>query len=395
MSFDFDEPVDRRNTSSLKYDFAVRRGKPADVLPLWVADMDFRTPPEVRETLRKAADFGIFGYSESLAPYFEAVRRWYARYFGWELSRNWLVKTPGVVFALCTAIRALTAEGDAVMLQQPVYYPFMESVESNGRRLVVSELQNRDGRYEIDFADFERKLTEERVKLFLLCSPHNPVGRVWTRAELETIGDLCARHGVFVVSDEIHADIVYPGHRHFVFASLKPAYAEISVTCTSPSKTFNLAGLQISNIFIPNRELRHRFKEEIAKTGYSQAGAMGLAACQAAYEHGRPWLEALLRYLEENIAFARDFLQSRIPRIRLVEPEGTYLLWLDCRALGLGAEELEDLVANRAGLWLDRGAVFGPCGEGYERINVACPRATLERALTRLERAVGGQATKS
>lgn len=388
MNFDFDEPLDRRNTNSLKYDFAQRRGKPEDVLPLWVADMDFRTPPEVREVLRGAAEFGVFGYSESLAPYFEAVRNWYAQYFGWELSQNWLVKTPGVVFAICTAIRALTAEGDAVMLQQPVYYPFMESVESNGRRLIVSELQNKNGCYEIDFADFERKLVNEHVKLFLLCSPHNPVGRVWRRAELETIGDLCVRHGVFVVSDEIHADIVYPGSKHFVFASLKPEYAALSVTCTSPSKTFNLAGLQISNIFIPNRELRHRFKAEIVRAGYSQVGTMGLIGCQAAYRYGRPWLEALLRYLQGNIAFAREFLQARVPHVQLVEPEGTYLLWLDCRGLGLGAGELEDLVVNRAGLWLDRGAVFGPCGEGYERINAACPRATLEQALARLEQAV-------
>lgn len=394
MSFDFAESVDRRNTNSLKYDFAVRRGKPADVLPLWVADMDFRTPPAVREALRGAADFGIFGYSESLAPYFEAVHGWFARQFGWDTQRNWLVKTPGVVFAICMAIRAFTSTGDAVMIQQPVYYPFEESVRSNGRRLIVNELQNRGGHYEIDFAEFERQLVEDRVKLFVLCSPHNPVGRVWTRAELETMGDLCVKHGVLVVSDEIHADIVYSGRRHLVFAALKPEYAARTVTCTSPSKTFNLAGLQISNIFISNGDIRHRFKQEIVKAGYSQLGTMGLVGCQAAYENGYPWLESLLRYLEENVAFTRDFLQSRIPRVKLVEPEGTYLLWLDCRGLGLGAEVLEDLVVNRARLWLDRGAVFGAGGEGYERINIACPRATLSRALTQLEGAVNQTAQK-
>ena len=388
MQYDFDELIDRRNTGCLKYDFAAQRGKPADILPLWVADMDFRTPPCVTDALTQKCRHGIFGYSESGEEYYRALENWLLTRFGWQIRPEWVVKAPGVVFAICAAIRALTREGDAILIQQPVYYPFSESVVTNGRRLVVNELVYADGRYTIDFADFEAKLTENSVKLFVLCSPHNPVGRVWTRDELLRLGDICLKHGVTVVSDEIHADFVFPGHRHLVFSSLKPEFERIAVTCTAPTKTFNLAGLQVSNILIPDPGIRRKILREIRGAGYSQLNVMGLAACRAAYEGGAQWLAQLGEYLCGNLGYLRGFLREKLPQVRLVEPEGTYLVWLDFRALGLSDRELDDLIVNRAKLWLDAGPVFGAGGEGFQRINIACPRATLRQALTQLEQAL-------
>lgn len=390
MKYDFDKVTDRRGTNCLKYDFAAERGKPADVLPLWVADMDFPTAAEITDRLETAVRHGIFGYSEGKDDYFSAVAGWYKKHFDWEVKRNWLVKTPGVVFAIAAAIRAFTKEGDAVLLQQPVYYPFSEAIKDNGRILINSPLKLVNGHYEIDFADFEKKITEHQVKLFLLCSPHNPVGRVWEEWELRKIGEICLKHGVLVVSDEIHSDFVWPGHKHLVFASLSPEYADITITCTAPSKTFNLAGLQVSNIFISNPELRKDFRKAIAQTGYSQVNVMGLVACQAAYEEGEEWLSELKAYLYENLKFVRDYLHEHLPKVHLIEPEGTYLIWLDFRELGLTEEEREDLIVNKARLWLDSGAMFGADGEGFERINIACPRATLSQALTKLSKAVDG-----
>lgn len=388
MHLDFDRIIDRKNTNSLKYDFAAKRGKPPGLLPLWVADMDFQTCPEVIEALKRAAEHGIFGYSESREAYFNALHRWYLEHFGWATQPSWLVKTPGVVYAIATAVRAYTQAGDAVLIQQPVYYPFSSAVLDNGRKLVNNPLVYENGAYRIDFADFEAKIVENRVKLFVFCSPHNPVGRVWTREELEKVGEICLKHNVLVVSDEIHADFVYEGHRHLVFAGISPAFSDITITCTAPSKTFNLAGLQVSNIFISNQALRRRFRAEIGRSGYSQLNTLGLVACQAAYEHGEEWLRQLRVYLEGNLALIRDFLAHRLDTVRLVEPQGTYLAWLDFKALGLTEEQREDLIVNGAKLWLDSGVMFGQDGEGFERLNFACPRAVLEKALTQLEGAV-------
>ena len=388
MKYDFDTVIDRRGTNSLKYDFAKERGKREDVLPLWVADMDFRTAPEILERLEQVVQHGIFGYSEGKEDYFLAVQHWYKEYFSWETKERWLVKTPGVVFAIAAAIRAFTKEGDGVLLQQPVYYPFRETIADNHRVPVNSPLKQVNGRYEMDFEDLEKKIRENHVKLFLLCSPHNPVGRVWEEWELRKVGEICLRYGVLVVSDEIHSDFTYEGHTHHVFAGLSPEFSEITITCTAPSKTFNLAGLQISNIFIPNAKLREAFKKAIAAAGYSQVNLMGLTACQAAYEKGRPWLEEVKAYLADNLAFVREYLKEQLPQIRLVEPEGTYLLWLDFRALGLTENQREDLIVRKARLWLDSGAMFGQDGEGFERINIVCPRATLRQALEQLKEAV-------
>ena len=387
-NLDFDTVVDRKNTSCLKYDFAVKRGMPADILPLWVADMDFKTSSYIQDAVAAQAEHGIYGYTESGDSYFEAVQSWFFTHYDWKVEEKWLVKTPGVVFALAMAVQAFTQENDAVMIQQPVYYPFSGVIKDNGRRIIDNTLvQDEAGSYHMDLVDFEEKIIREKVKLFFLCNPHNPVGRAWTREELEKIGDICYKHHVLIVSDEIHADFVY-NRKHQVLVNLKKEYEEITITCTAPSKTFNIAGLQVSNIFIPDNQLRHRFKRQIAASGYSQLNAAGLAACEAAYRYGEEWYNGVKAYIRENISFTKKFLEERIPKVKMLEPEGTYLVWVDFRALGLSNRELEDLIIHKAGLWLDSGAIFGAAGEGFQRINVACPRVTLQTALERIEKAV-------
>ena len=388
MPVDFDTVPNRRGTNCFKYDFAREMGMPEDVLPLWVADMDFPTAPAVLERLHELAEHGIFGYTGVKDAYFSAVHNWYAQRFGWETQRSWLVTTPGVVFAIAIAIRAFTQKGDAILIQQPVYYPFANKVTENDRQLVVNPLVLKNGRYEMDFADMERKIVDYHVKMLLLCSPHNPVGRVWTKEELLRVGEICQKHGVLVVSDEIHADFTYAGHTHRVFASVKSEFADFTITCTAPSKTFNLAGLQNSNIFIPNRQLRHAYKKELSACGCGGTNCMGMAACQAAYEAGADWLEQLKQYLAGNLAYIRQFLREKLPDIALIKPDGTYLVWLDLRKLGLTEQQQRQLIVQDAKLWLDTGTLFGQGGEGFERINIACPRTTIEQAMQRLEHAV-------
>ena len=389
-AYDFDQIIDRRNTNSLKYDFAVERGLPADVLPLWVADMDFRAPEPVLDALRKTVDHGIFGYSDVKDGYYDAVSQWFLTRFGWQTRPEWLVKTPGVVFALAMAVRSLTQPGDSVLIQPPVYYPFFNVIRSNDRKVVESRLVYKDGAYAIDFADFERKAAEEHVKLFILCSPHNPIGRVWTVEELRRLGDICRKHGIYVVSDEIHCDFTLPGHPHHVFLDAVPELTERAIVCTAPSKTFNLAGLQASNIWIPGEEIRKRFVREMSRCGYSGLNRMGLIACQAAYEGGGDWLDGCRTYLRDNLDFLRAFLAERIPQVRLVEPEGTYFAWLDCSGLGLSQEALDEFIIRRAKLWLDAGHIFGGNGGQFQRVVLACPRATLRQALEQLAQAVSG-----
>lgn len=388
MTHDFDKIIERKETNSLKYDFAAERGMPEDVLPLWVADMDFQTPQVVIDALIKASQHGIFGYSEVKSPYFQVIHDWYQKCFQWETEESWLIKTPGVVYAVCTAIRALTKPGDSVLIQRPVYYPFSNSILDNERILINNPLTYQNGRYTIDFDDFEAKIKDNKVKLFILCNPHNPVGRVWSQEELIHMGEICLKYQVIVVSDEIHADFIYSGYHHTVFANLKPEFAENTITCTAPSKTFNLAGLQVSNIFISNQKLRRAFRKELYNSGYCQLNTLGLVACQTAYEKGFPWLESLRSYLTDNLAYIRNFLEEELPQISLVEPEGTYLLWLDFHALGLTDSQLDELIVKQAKLWLDKGTMFGPEGEGFQRINIACPRDTLKKALYQLKQAI-------
>lgn len=387
-NLDFDTVVDRRNTYSLKYDFAEERNKPKDVLPLWVADMDFLISSYIQDAIKKQTEHGIFGYSDVKEEYFEALKRWMKTHHNWDIEEEWLVKTPGVVYALAMAVKAFTKENESVLIQQPVYYPFGSAITDNHRKLVVSDLiLDEDGRYQIDFEDFEEKIVKEDVKLFFLCNPHNPVGRVWTKEELIRLGDICLKHNVLVVSDEIHADFAFK-REHQVFVNLKEEYKDISIVATAPSKTFNIAGLQVSNILIPNPLLRKEIEKQISASGYSQLNVLGLVATLAAYQHGQEWYDAMYRYVKDNIAFTKQFVEERLSGVKVVETEGSYLVWLNFRGLHLSEKELEDLIVNKAKLWLDRGSMFGKSGEGFERINVACPRKTLVEALNRIENAV-------
>lgn len=384
MSFDFNTITDRHNTNSIKTDLAVVRGKPADVLSLWVADMDFPTSPAILEALHKKIDHGIFGYSCLDESFHSALANWMKNEHNFTYDRRELVTTPGVVFALATAIKAFTKEGESVLIQTPVYYPFKNMIEANNRKTVTSPLFEKDGKWQIDFEDYEKKIVENDVKLFILCSPHNPVSRVWKRDELSRMAEICLRHNVIVFADEIHNDFVYQPNVHTVFSTLSAEVAENSVVSMSPSKTFNLAGLQFSTNFIKNPALRAKFKAERNKTGYDEPSLMGLVAARAAYEGGKPWLEELKKHLLSNIDFLRGYLAEKLPNVRLIEPEGTFLMWLDFSALGYSDSELDDIIVNKAKVWLDRGTMFGPEGEQYQRINIATPEPLLREAIDRI-----------
>ncbi len=387
-NLNFDNIINRRNTDCLKFDFAERRGMPKDVLPLWVADMDFQTSSYIQDALEERVKHGIFGYSETTKPYFEAVSGWMKTHHDWEIKENWIIKTPGIVFALAMAVKTFTNVGDNVLIQLPVYYPFSEVITDNGRNIVSNTLYlGDDNRYHIDYEDFEKKITENNIKLFLLCNPHNPVGRVWTKEELTKLGNICIKHGVTVVSDEIHQDFVFKG-KHQVFANIKKEFADITVTCTAPSKTFNIASLMVSNIIISNPELKKKFRQEVNAAGISQIGVMGLIACEAAYKNGGEWYEAMLSYVNDNIEFTKKYVENNLKGVNMVEHEGTYLVWLDFRQTGLSVDELEDTIINKAGLWLDSGRIFGESGRGFQRINVACPRSILKEALDRINKAI-------
>ena len=338
-NLNFDEIVERRGTDCLKYDFAKRRGKPEDVLPLWVADMDFKTSSYVVDALIERAEHGIFGYSDTQEEYFNAVAGWMERHHHWKIREEWLIKTPGVVFALAMAVKAFTEPGDSVLIQQPVYYPFSEVIRDNDRVIVSSDLiLGEDNRYHIDLEDFEKQIVDHDVKMFLLCNPHNPSGRVFTKEELTGMGDLCVKYGIKVVSDEIHNDFVFQGE-HTVFAFVKKEYEDLCVVCTSPSKTFNLASMLISNIFIPGEKMRKKFQHEVDATGISQLSALGIVAAQTAYEKGDEWYHAMLSYVRENIAYVKAYIADHMPGVNVIDGEGTYLLWLDFRKTGIHVQD--------------------------------------------------------
>ncbi len=393
MDCRFDKVICRKGTSCVKFDAIEKNGYPEDTLPLWIADMDFQAPECVRAALMDAVQHGIFGYSMVDDAYFASVQGWFLRHFDWNLERPWMVHTPGVVTALAGAVRSTTEKGDNVLIQPPVYYPFYNVVRNNRRNLIESPLVYENGKYSIDFVDFEKKIRENNVKLFILCSPHNPVCRVWTKEELEKIGAICHKYGVYVVADEIHCDFAHPGHPHIPFVKACPQMAERTIVCTAPSKSFNLAGLQVSNIFIPGEELRKRFQYHLEKNALHEPNQLGLVACRAAYEGADEWLGDCKAYMLENLNYVRSFLAEKLPQIKLVEPEGTYFAWLDCTGLGLSKEQLDDMLIHKARLWLDSGSIFGACAKQFQRVVLACPRATLEQAMARLEEAVNSLCT--
>ena len=384
-NLNFDEVIDRRGTDCLKYDFAVKKGMPANILPLWVADMDFKTSSYVEDAVIERVKHGIFGYSEVQEDYFDPVAGWMERHHNWRVEEGWLIKTPGVVFALAMAVKAYTIPGDAVLIQQPVYYPFSEVIEDNGRVVISSDLYlGEDNRYHIDFTDFEKKIAEHKVRLFLLCNPHNPSGRVFSKEELIGLGDICLKYGVTVVSDEIHNDFIFKGE-HTVFASIKKEYEEISVICTSPSKTFNLASMLISHIFIPNRQLRIKFRKQLDAAGISQLSILGLVATKSAYTDGEEWYQAMHAYVKKNIDYVQEYTRKNLPRVNMIDGEGTYLVWFDFRKTGVEADELDRRLIYDARLWLDSGKIFGAAGRGFQRINVAVPRRMLAECLDRIK----------
>jgi cystathionine beta-lyase len=395
MKYDFDRVIDRRNTDCAKWDSVREVFGSSDILPMWVADMDFPIARPITEALRERIEHEVYGYTRPSASLCEAVvNRMWQRYH-WKIEPEWIVFTPGVVPALNVTVRAFTRPGDEVILQSPVYYPFWAAVTNSGCRVASNELKLINGHYEIDFADLASKfgLREEmmpspsRVRLMILCSPHNPVARVWTREELTRVGEIVLKNDAIVVSDEVHCELLFKGNRHTPFASISEEFAQHSLVCMAASKTFNLAGLVASTIIIPNRKLRDAFAT--ARAGIlPRPNALALVALEAAYRYGDEWLEHLLDYLQGNLEFLMSYCQERIPRIKVIKPEGTYLVWLDCRELGLEPLKLRAFMREKARVGLEDGHIFGTNGTGFQRMNIACPRATLEEALKRIEGAV-------
>lgn len=388
IKYDFDKVIDRSNNYSSKWDELEKVFGREDLLPMWVADMDFMSPKPVIDAIVARAKQGIYGYTSRPESYFESVAKWMRKRHNWEVKTDWMIFTPGVVPALSFIVNAFTNPGDKVIVQPPVYYPFFRVIEDNGRRVVNNPLLFKDGRYTMDFEDLEKKVKDPLVKLLFLCSPHNPVGRVWSKEELEKLGRICIDNNVLIISDEIHQDILYPGIRHTPFASISEEFALNSITCTSPSKTFNLAGLQTSTIIIPNKIYREVYRSFMERIHLLRNNVFGLVALEAAYTHGEEWLDQFLEYLEGNLRTLTEGMEKDIPQIKIIKPEGTYLAWMDCGDLSLDSKQLNDFMINKARLALDDGEWFGLGGKGFQRINLACPRVYINEALSRLKKAV-------
>lgn len=390
VKYDFDQPVNRKNTQSYKWDQTERLFGSQDILPMWVADMDFPSPPEVIEALKQRADHGIFGYTLRSPEYYEAIAEWIEKRHGWTVHQEWLCYSPGVVTALSLLVSCLTEPEDKVIIQTPVYPPFYSVVKNNKRELVTNPLLLRNGRYEMDFEGLEG-LIDSKVKLLILCSPHNPVGRVWSRDELDRLGEICLKNNIKVITDEIHSDLVFKPNQHIPYASLSDEHAVQSITCVAPSKTFNMAGLKTSTIIIPDPQIRRAYKERLTTLSLELESYFGSTATEAAYRMGEEWLEELLIYLKNNLEYLKEYIKSKIPAIKVIESEGTYLVWLDCRELGFIGKQLKDFMIKEAKLGLNDGTTFGSDGEGFMRLNFACPRSILVEGLERLESAVRKQ----
>ena len=387
MQYDFDTIIDRSCSWACKYDLRAENGFSDDTLCYWVADMDFKCADEIISALKGKAEYGIYGYTALKKPYYNAVRKWILQHTGYEVHDKWLFTTAGVVQGISVAIQAFSAKEDAILIQRPIYYPFSRAIEENERKIVNSPLVWDGEKYNIDFADFEQKIKDNHVKMFLLCNPHNPSGRVWTRTELEKIAEICLRYSVIVVSDEIHSDFIWKPNVHTVFASISKEAENIAVTCTSASKTFNLAGLQTSNIFVANGELRIKYAKALRAASISLPNMFGLEATMAAYNYGEEWLLQVKEYIEKNFERVINFFEEKKSLIKAIKPQGTYLQWLDCTELckerQWSDKELNEAI-KKAGVWLDGGSMFGKEAEEFQRINVACPWSYLEKGLSRL-----------
>ena len=379
MKYDFDEIIPRRGTNSYKWDSAAEEG----VLPMWVADMDFRTAPPIVDALQRRVSHGIFGYTRVPDAYYEAVTRWFGRRHGWHIEREWMIYTSGVVPAISAIIKALTKTGDKVIVQTPVYNCFFSSIRNNDCEILCNRLIYEHNTYRIDYEDLEQKASDPKARILLLCNPHNPAGRVWTINELKRIGEICIRHGIIVVSDEIHCDIFYPGHRYIPFASISEDFLHQSVTCLSPSKSFNIAGLQIANIISFDENWRKKIDKAININEVCDVNPFGVRATIAAYNKGEEWLQQLISYLKANYGCFKDFCDKNLTDFPIAKLEGTYLVWMDCRKLDIPSEELERQLIKEAKLWLNAGTMYGQDGEGFMRWNIACPRTRMLEGLER------------
>lgn len=390
MRYNFDEIVNREGTYSSKWDQNVQQElfQKTNLLPFWVADMELRTAPEIIDALRKRVDHGIFGYSERPERYYKGVINWTRDRFGWEIKREWVLFTPGVVPGINYIIQALTTKGQGIIINEPVYYPFKDSILANDRKVADSPLKLENNRYYIDFKDLENKAKDPNNKVYILCSPHNPVSRVWSKEELKKVGEICLKHNIYIIADEIHNDLIFSDQKHTMFASIDKSFEDISLTTTSPSKTFNLAGFYASNLIIPNNELRRKVEKTLLANNIGNQGPLSIEAVMAAYEQGSDWLGELLIYLKGNIDFTKDFLKKNLPKVRVIDTEGTYLMWLDFREYEKDGEKLERLLIDKAGLALDGGTWFGESGAGFMRFNIAAPREFIEKGLIKMAEAL-------
>ncbi|GAB4579798.1 MAG: pyridoxal phosphate-dependent aminotransferase [Anaerolineales bacterium] len=393
MSYNFDQIIPRTDTDCIKWDFYGHGGQPVEwngcennqTLPLWVADMDFPSPQPVIDALTERARHGFFGYTGLTQEYYQTVIHWMKKRHGWEVEQDWIVNTPGVVTALFQLVQTFVKPGEKVIVQPPVYHPFYYAIEENGAVIARNPLIYKNGQYEMDFDDLALKAADPDVKMLILCHPHNPIGRVWRPDELRRLGQICLENGVLVVSDEIHGDLIHAGHSFTPYARLSADLAQNAIVCTAPSKTFNLPGLKMSNIIIPHAGLREAFQKTLTRGGIYGANAFGVVAVKAAYRAGEDWLGQVLAYIQANYQFLTDYLRENIPQIFAVPLEGTYLAWLDCRALGMEDKALMNLLLEKAKVYLDEGTIFGPEGAGFLRVNIACPRAILAEALARMK----------
>ena len=393
MIYNFDKIINRKNSFSLKWSKEALKkffGSDDDLLPLWVADMDFECPKPVVDAVKKEAEGGIYGYNWHITPtYLDAVIRWMSRRHQWKIDPKWIVYSPGIVPAINMIIQTFSNVGDKIIVQPPVYYPFFDAVTQNGRILYLNQLRYENQTYSIDFEDFEMKAKDPLTKMFILCSPHNPVGRVWKKEELKKLGEICLENDILIVSDEIHHDLILPGNKHTLFSTLSEEFEKNTILCSAPSKTFNLAGLQISNIIIPDPKLRQSFIQTISnKNGISIPNSFGIVSMIAAYNDGEEWLEQVLNYINRNFQYLKEFVNEELPNVKYIEPEGTYLAWLDFNPTEINDKELKKLILNTAKVVLDDGPMFGSGGEGFQRVNVACPKTILENCMNRIKKVI-------
>jgi cystathionine beta-lyase len=391
MKYDFDKITDRTGTSCVKWDYVEKWFKNTDLLPMWVADMDFKTPDFIVEAVKKRASHEIYGYTIRPESYYTSMISWIGDLHGWTIEKDWIIFSPGIVPAVNMAVMAYTKPGDKVIVQPPVYFPFFSAVRDNGRQLVYNPLTLENGRYSMDFDDLEKKI-DNRTKMVIISNPHNPGGSAWTEEELGRLGRICIDKGIILISDEIHSDLVLPPHKHTVAANISEEIAAVTVTMMAPSKTFNLAGMASSSVIISNPKLRNDFQVMLDRVHVGMGNLFGMVASEAAYTHGREWLAQMLAYVKGNVDYVEDYLERHVPGVKMIRPEATYMIWLDFGQLGLNKEELRRFILEKAKLGLNDGPVFGPGGEGFQRINVACPRSIVEEAMERLKTAVGSLA---